>query len=69
MLFFSQNSTISPMKSREYMAPEGLFGLFKMMAFVYEPTASVISRTLGQKVPSSAVTTTGTPPASFTISG
>ena len=67
--FFSQNSTISATKSAGYMTPDGLFGLLRITAFVYEPTLSAMSGTEGWKLPSSGTTGTGTPPASFTISG
>ena len=66
---FSHSSTIPATNASEYTAPEGLLGLFKMMALVYGPTASAISSTVGSKPPSRAVTGTGTPPAIFTISG
>jgi hypothetical protein len=49
--------------------PEGLFGLLRMTAFVYEPTLSAMSGTVGTKLPSSGVDRDGTPPASLTISG
>jgi len=31
------------MKSTEYIAPDGLFGLLMITALVYEPTRSVMS--------------------------
>ena len=67
--FFSQNATISAMNSAGYITPDGLFGLLRITAFVYEPTLSAMSGTEGWKLPSSGTTGTATPPASFTISG
>ena len=53
VLLLAEGSTISATKSAEYMTPDGLFGLLRMIAFVYEPTLSAMSGTEGWKLPSS----------------
>ncbi len=67
--FLSQNSTSFETSASGKTAPEGLFGLFRRIALVEEETARSISENCGTKLPSSGVTTTGTPCTIFTISG
>jgi len=57
------------MNSSRKTMPLGLFGLLTISALVDELTARSMSAIRGWKLPSSGVTTTGTPYTIFTISG
>ena len=67
--FFSQKRTSSATKASGAIAPQGLFGLLRMIAFVEDETTRSTSAKRGVNDPSSGFTITGTAPTILMISG